>query len=759
MTCIYCLNTSKPSHYNPPEVQELMKYPIFSTMNEHDIMAFYVRYRGITKGQPFLNRTQFLEMLASFSLYPSRHVADRMFDIVDRDNSSQIDFIEFMKYIFLLLDGSTDEKSQFIFRMVAYKDKEVFGFRELAAFYRIVDADEDATKVVFSNEGEDEEDEQSEIMAASVFDIMGKKFEDKIDLNFFIKFIKENDQAILLFNFLNADLESTTKHVRIKGSYAQLLRLLENLQNDIKSLKETLQEQGLVDDTEPVYFKKQSVFNRTFCNIVKDQIKNGPLLSKLSIKDNRNSKATSEYSRRDSKRSNVTNLIKALGMQDISNFDDSQFGSENSEENFKVWKNKTDARQTVRLISSIGNRVDRLVNVIEREIDLMSREEKFLSELKTTFNSHNAETDAKKRVFLNNPNWNIVTTMISGINRSLSIISSDKYHTLSKRDFIYHNKIEVDSVYSNQFDSCQFKDYAPYVFQSMRRQYGISYESYIRSIGVNTFRNAFFDKLYLMLSETSTGKSGSFFFHTSDSRFMIKTIKRHEFETLIKILPQYHEHILKNPNTLLARYFGLHQLICYQGSKIRYDLYVIVMNNVFSLENPELVEQKYDLKGSTHRRITNNKEVKLGAAKKDINFISDGVKIKVDPSIKTKLMNTIRNDTAFLARNNIIDYSLLVGVISKSKSGIRRYTTYRPLDAEDYFEPKFDNQRNNGYIEGNDNGLHYYIGIIDTLTPFNAAKKSEFLVRRVFQGEGVSCVPPLQYKDRFVAFMDRAIDG
>ena len=53
-----------------------------------------------------------------------------------------------------------------------------------------------------------------------------------------------------------------------------------------------------------------------------------------------------------------------------------------------------------------------------------------------------------------------------------------------------------------------------------------------KSIGLNSFEDAFFKKLKLMLSEDSTGKSGSFFFHTSDLKYMIKTIKESEFNIL-----------------------------------------------------------------------------------------------------------------------------------------------------------------------------------------------------------------------------------
>lgn len=47
---------------------------------------------------------------------------------------------------------------------------------------------------------------------------------------------------------------------------------------------------------------------------------------------------------------------------------------------------------------------------------------------------------------------------------------------------------------------------------------------------MKSFQEAFFRKLKLMLTENSTGKSGSFFFHTSDSKYMIKTIRKEEFD-------------------------------------------------------------------------------------------------------------------------------------------------------------------------------------------------------------------------------------
>ena len=53
------------------------------------------------------------------------------------------------------------------------------------------------------------------------------------------------------------------------------------------------------------------------------------------------------------------------------------------------------------------------------------------------------------------------------------------------------------------------------------------------------------------------GKSGSFFFLSHDRKFMIKTMKDSELETMLKILPSYIEHHRRNPNSLLSKIFGI----------------------------------------------------------------------------------------------------------------------------------------------------------------------------------------------------------
>ena len=47
----------------------------------------------------------------------------------------------------------------------------------------------------------------------------------------------------------------------------------------------------------------------------------------------------------------------------------------------------------------------------------------------------------------------------------------------------------------------------------------------------------------------------------------------------------------------------------------------------------------------------------------------------------------------------------------------------------------------------------YFMGIIDILTNYGGKKKVEFGVKRVLQGKTISCIPPVDYGNRFYNFM------
>lgn len=55
----------------------------------------------------------------------------------------------------------------------------------------------------------------------------------------------------------------------------------------------------------------------------------------------------------------------------------------------------------------------------------------------------------------------------------MNITSVDRFHVLDELDFKMHNKIEMKSVFRNKFEKCKFKDFAPYVFEGIRRSFGV----------------------------------------------------------------------------------------------------------------------------------------------------------------------------------------------------------------------------------------------------------------------------------------------
>lgn len=75
------------------------------------------------------------------------------------------------------------------------------------------------------------------------------------------------------------------------------------------------------------------------------------------------------------------------------------------------------------------------------------------------------------------------------------------------------------------------------------------------------------------------------------------------------------------------------------------------------------VHKKYDLKGSTVDRDASEKEKqKKEPTLKDNDFVKDGVKMTIGEEAKEKLLDTLNADVGFLTKNEIMDYSLLLGI-------------------------------------------------------------------------------------------------
>jgi hypothetical protein len=60
----------------------------------------------------------------------------------------------------------------------------------------------------------------------------------------------------------------------------------------------------------------------------------------------------------------------------------------------------------------------------------------------------------------------------------------------------------------------------------------------------------------------SEGKSGSFFFFSHDDKFLIKTLTDNELENVLdKFMDLYNAYISENPDSLIARIYGIYSII------------------------------------------------------------------------------------------------------------------------------------------------------------------------------------------------------
>lgn len=189
---------------------------------------------------------------------------------------------------------------------------------------------------------------------------------------------------------------------------------------------------------------------------------------------------------------------------------------------------------------------------------------------------------------------------------------------------------------------------------------------------------------------------------------------------------------------------------------------------------------------------------------------SAGYGLNVGPTAKAALLTQLRKDLHLLIECGVIDYSLLVGVahldansltedemraVDTSQAGemalelAERRTVVDQLLSSIikpatlllapplYFYRKGWNFLRRslfwplpyygsgicGIDAGQLSRLHgdrkgqrslYFLGVIDFLQPFNAQKTLEWKVKKLIYREGFSCVPPEEYADRFLSFLE-----
>lgn len=210
------------------------------------------------------------------------------------------------------------------------------------------------------------------------------------------------------------------------------------------------------------------------------------------------------------------------------------------------------------------------------------------------------------------------------------------------------------------------------------------------------------------------GKSKATFCKSHNNLYIVKVLDEKEFGMFKDLAPNYFRHYCNSEfHTMPCKM--VKTLGCFRVYTKNHTLgkskcqWAILFENLGCVMPKEV--EVYDLKGSfNHRRFINSKEK---MTKMDRNFLEDfnGLPIMISKEAKKLLDMSIWNDTLFLAKQNIVDYSLLL-IVS---------TTYKVVT----------------------------MGIIDYIAKYTFEKALEHKYKKVVSTDNPTITRPTVYKKRF----------
>lgn len=174
------------------------------------------------------------------------------------------------------------------------------------------------------------------------------------------------------------------------------------------------------------------------------------------------------------------------------------------------------------------------------------------------------------------------------------------------------------------------------------------------------------------------------------------------------MLDSYIDHIVQSENrSMLVRIYGLYTI----QSEYFAPLDLIVMENICRGYNPKSSKQfAFDLKGS----VVNRRDpiIKRGKVLKCMNFVdlnSSAKKlVRLDTEQAEYINDTLESDTQFLARMNLMDYSVYLEIEQISQHPASQSRLYAELNRNEFLSYDRTNI--------------YHVGVIDFLEPYSYFK-------------------------------------
>ncbi|PGH32752.1 1-phosphatidylinositol-3-phosphate 5-kinase [[Emmonsia] crescens] len=222
------------------------------------------------------------------------------------------------------------------------------------------------------------------------------------------------------------------------------------------------------------------------------------------------------------------------------------------------------------------------------------------------------------------------------------------------------------------------------------------------------------------------GKTKSLFLKTLDDRFILKSLSTIETQAFLKFAPAYFqimsEALFHELPSAIAKMFGFYQVIIKNPvTGVEFNWFLLLMENLFYDRNPTRI---FDLKGSMR-----NRKVQSTGERNEVLLDENMVEFIYESPLFTRehskklLSQSVWNDTLFLARQNVMDYSLMIAI--------------------------------------DENRQELVVGIIDCIRTYTWDKKLESWIKdRGFAGGGKNrptVTSPKEYKSRFREAMARYV--
>jgi chaperonin GroEL (HSP60 family) len=226
-----------------------------------------------------------------------------------------------------------------------------------------------------------------------------------------------------------------------------------------------------------------------------------------------------------------------------------------------------------------------------------------------------------------------------------------------ERNLLHPKNTNIRYAFQNRGVRAQCKIFYAESFDALRRKCGVA--------------DRFVESLSRCLKwDSKGGKTKSLFLKTLDDRFILKSLSQVEVAAFFKFAPNYfafmHQNLFHGLPSVIAKMMGLFQVtIRSPASGLEFNWFMLVMENLFYDRSPN---RRFDLKGSMRNRKIQSTgerdEVLLDENLVDIIFEKP---IFVREHTMKLLKASVWNDSLFLFKQNVMDYSLMAGFDDEAK--------------------------------------------------------------------------------------------